>query len=172
VSAIAVRRAVEGDAAAIAAVHVRAWQVAYHGIVADAILDGLTLADRERMWAGLLAGGDGTPATTVAEVDGAVAGFCTVATPSRDDDAPPGTAEIPAIYVDPDHMRRGIGAALLEAALRSLELGGWGRVTLWVFAGNDAARAFYTRFGFIPDGTSRPIEAMGAAADRLVRVTA
>ena len=43
------RRAVEGDAAAIAAVHVRAWQVAYRGIVADAILDGLTVPDRERM---------------------------------------------------------------------------------------------------------------------------
>jgi ribosomal protein S18 acetylase RimI-like enzyme len=172
VNAIAVRRAVEGDAAAIAAVHVRAWQAAYRGIVADAILDRLTVEDRERMWTDLLAGGADAPATTVAEVDGAVAGFCTVATPSRDEDAPPCTAEIPALYVDPDRRRRGIGATLLGAALRGLEQGGWERVTLWVFSGNDAARAFYARFGFEPDGTSRPIEGMGAAADRLVRVTA
>jgi ribosomal protein S18 acetylase RimI-like enzyme len=172
VSPIAVRRAVEGDAAAIAAVHVRAWQAAYRGIVADAILDGLAVADRQRMWSGLLAGGDDATATTVAEVGGAVAGFCTVATPSRDDDAPPSTAEIPALYVDPHRRRRGIGAALLEAALDGLEQDGWERVTLWVFSGNDAARAFYARFGFEADGTSRPIEAMGAAADRLVRVTA
>jgi ribosomal protein S18 acetylase RimI-like enzyme len=172
VSEIAVRRAVEGDAAAIAAVHVRAWQVAYRGIVADAILDRLTVADRERMWAGLLAGGADEPTTTVAEVGGAVAGFCTVATPSRDEDAPSSTAEIPALYVDPDRRRCGIGAALLGAALHGLEQGGWQRVTLWVFRGNDAARAFYARFGFEPDGTSLPIEAMGAAADRLVLVTA
>jgi ribosomal protein S18 acetylase RimI-like enzyme len=174
VSAIAVRRAVESDAAAIAAIHVRAWQAAYRGIVADEILDGMTVERRERMWSELLAGGRDAPATTVtiAELDGAVAGFCTVATPSRDDDAAPGTAEIPAIYVDPDHMRRGVGAALLGAALEGLDQGGWGRVTLWVFAGNDAARAFYARFGFEPDGTSRVIEAFGAGAERLVHVAA
>jgi ribosomal protein S18 acetylase RimI-like enzyme len=172
VSAIAVRRAVEGDAAAIAAVHVRAWQAAYRGLVADEILDGSRIEGRERMWNELLAGGRDAPATTVAEVDGAVAGFCTVAAPSRDDDAPPRTAEIPAIYVDPDHLRRGIGAALLGAALDGLEQGGWERVTLWVFAGNDAARAFYARFGFEPDGTSRLMEAFGASVDRLVRPAA
>ena len=94
VSAILVRRAVAADVPAIADVHVRAWRAAYRGLVADDVLDRLTVDGRARMWEELLAMEGEAPGTTVAEVDGAIAGFCTVVTPSRDDDAPAGTAEI------------------------------------------------------------------------------
>jgi len=106
VSAILVRRAVAADVPAIADVHVRAWRAAYRGLVADEVLDRLTVEGRARTWDELLAAEGEAPGTTVAEVDGAIAGFCTIVTPSRDDDAPPGTAEIPAIYVDPARQRR------------------------------------------------------------------
>ena len=169
VSAILVRRAVAADVPAIADVHVRAWRAVYRGLVADEVLDRLTVEGRARTWDELLAAEGEAPGTTVAEVDGAIAGFCTIVTPSRDDDAPPGTAEIPAIYVDPARQRRGVGAALLENALDGLGQRGWERVTLWVIAANAPARAFYARFGFAPDGTSQAAEALGATLDRLVR---
>jgi len=164
-----VRRAVADDVPAIAGVHVRAWRTAYRGLVAGEVLDRLTVEGRAQMWEELLAAEGEAPGTTVAEIDGAIVGFCTVVAPSRDGDAPPGTAEIPAIYVDPAWHRRGVGAALLEGALDGLGRRGWARVALWVIAANAPARAFYGRFGFAPDGASQAAEALGATLDRLVR---
>src|SRR5215831_6588589 len=98
-----VRRATPEDAARIAAVHVRAWQVAYRGLMPDQLLDSLSVARREEMWRGVT-GQDG--AGVYVAVDGErVAGFCAVVAPSRDDDAQGDVAEIGAIYVDPDLWR-------------------------------------------------------------------
>jgi ribosomal protein S18 acetylase RimI-like enzyme len=137
-----VRPAAPPDADAIAAVWVRSWQTAYRGLVPDAVLDALSLDERRGLWRDRLARGE--PAL-VAELDGAVAGYCRVLCPSRDEDAGEGVAEIASLYVHPS--RRGIGSALLRAALQ-----GRREVTLWVFTENHAARAFYARFGFAPDG--------------------
>lgn len=139
------------------------------GLVHDAVLDELSVAERERAWRELVPSRDDAHVTTVAEIGGAVVGFCSVAAPSRDADAPEGTAEIPAIYVEPGLHRSGVGTALLDAALVALEAAGWQRVTLWVVAANAPARAFYARFGFRPDGASQAVEALGASLDRLVR---
>ncbi len=164
------RHAEKADVPAIAGVHVRAWRAAYRGLVHDAVLDSLSVAEREQMWNGLVPSrDDDAHVTIVAEIEGEVVGFCSVAAPSRDADAPEGTAEIPAIYVEPDRRRGGIGAALLDAALVALEAAGWRRVTLWVVATNANARAFYARFGFVPDGASQAVEDLGASLDRLVR---
>jgi ribosomal protein S18 acetylase RimI-like enzyme len=147
-----VRPATAADARGIADVHVRAWQRAYRGLIPDTVLDLLTIDSRQRTWDGYLAETSG-PTTLVAERRGSIAGFCSVAMPSRDDDASSRTAEIAALYVDPELWRTGIGAALMAAALEQLRThGGCDDVTLWVLAGNDAAIAFYERQGFTPDG--------------------
>jgi GNAT superfamily N-acetyltransferase len=53
-------------------------------------------------------------------------------------------AHVDQLFVDPDHQRAGLGSILLNAMLeRRLR-----PVTLWVFAGNRPARAFYEKFGF------------------------
>ena len=148
-----VRRAGPADAAAIAQVHVRAWQVGYRGLVPNAILDAMSVADRERRWREILGREDGASAyTLVAERDRHLIGFCSAIAPSRDDDAGARTAEIAALYVAPEHWRSGAGSALLRAALQGLRDDGWREVTLWVFAANLRARAFYEQFGFAPDG--------------------
>jgi ribosomal protein S18 acetylase RimI-like enzyme len=146
-----VRRAVPEDAASIAAVHVATWRAAYRGLVPDAILDGLSLDQREQQWRDELTG-ESSPAVYVAAEDGAVVGFCAVAAPSRDEDASEGVAEIGAIYVRADSWRRGVGRSLMDAALTDLRAGGWRSVTLWVLAENRRARDFYARLGFEPDG--------------------
>lgn len=69
---VEVRRAVPEDARAIAAVHVGAWQVAYRGLMADELLDGLSVAQREEVWREALAGG-GSPAVYVAVDSGSAA---------------------------------------------------------------------------------------------------
>ena len=159
-----VRGADPADAAAIAEVHVRSWQIAYRGIVPDDVLDGLSVAQRERMWGDLLAHGAGGPLVLVAERDDHVIGFCSALTQARDG---AGDAEITAIYVEPGHWREGVGAALLSAALQELRCAGQTAVTLWMFAANDRALAFYRRFGFLADGAQAVDAASGQAEVRL-----
>lgn len=161
-----IRRAVPEDAASIAAVHVRTWQVAYRGLIPDDTLDGLSVADREQRWREALAGEQG-PAVYVAVEDTAVVGFCAVAPPNADVDPEDGAAEIGALYVDPDLWRTGVGRALMDAALRGLRAGGWRWVTLWVLAENQRARDFYSRFGFEPDGAEMIHKGSGEREVRL-----
>ena len=91
----------------------------------------------------------------VAEDDGGdIVGFTHIA-PSRDDDAPPGTAEVTSIYVRPDAWGSGAGRALLEAACASLRSGGFGSATLWVLDSNERARRFYEAMGWRADGRGK-----------------
>jgi GNAT superfamily N-acetyltransferase len=151
-TALTVRKAGESDTREIAAVHVRAWRAAFRGLVPDEVLDGLSVADRERDWRTVLSA-VGRSFTFVGIGDEQrVEGFCTVAAPGTDEDAGEHTAEVVATYVDPQRWRAGIGSAVLEAALSELGERGWQDATLWVLARNDQARAFYANFGFEPDG--------------------
>ena len=147
-----VRRATPADATGVARVHVRSWQVGYRGLVPDEILDGLSVAGRERTWHALLERPTAGAFTLVAAERDRIVGFCSVIAPARDDDAGASTGEIAAVYVDPDHWRAGIGSALLATALRELGAAGWDDVTLGVFAENDLAVAFCRGFAIAADG--------------------
>ena len=140
------------DASAIATIHVRAWLAAFRGLLPDYVLDEISDEHATGLWADLIAGG--LHGFTLVAEDDAVTGFCSVSTPSRDDDATPRTAEIGTLYVDPDRWRSGAGRALLERALDTLGTD-WDEVTLWVLRDNTDARAFYERFGFAPDGAQK-----------------
>jgi GNAT superfamily N-acetyltransferase len=161
-----VRRALPWDAGAIAATHVAAWRAAYRGLLADELLERTSVAQRERFWRRTLAGPD-APLVFVAEREGAVAGFCAVSEPSRDEDADPDVAEIAAIYVEPAAWRSGIGRALMQAALDELRAGMWRGATLWVLAENRGAREFYAQFGFAPDGSETVDARIGELEVRL-----
>lgn len=164
--ALEVRRAVADDAAPIAAVHVRTWQVAYRGLLPDELLDGLSVLRREEIWRQAMTGED-RPRLYVAVEGGAVVGFCAVAAPSRGDDGEEDVGEIGAIYVDPDVWRTGVGRALMDLALKDLRADGWRSVKLWVLAENRQAREFYARYGFEPDGAQMTHEASGSTEVRL-----
>jgi len=58
--------------------------------------------------------------------------------------------EIDSIYVAPTHQHRGIGTALMSAAMAWLADLGVKDISVDVMAGNDDAVAFYARFGFQP----------------------
>ena len=73
---------------------------------------------------------------TVAEEAGRVIGFIAH-----------GDQQLHALYVLPEFWDRGVGARLLEAAGPVSEL--------WVLAGNERARRFYERRGWLPDGAER-----------------
>jgi GrpB-like predicted nucleotidyltransferase (UPF0157 family)/ribosomal protein S18 acetylase RimI-like enzyme len=164
-----VRNATAGDAPHIAEIHVRSWQAAYRGILPDSLLDGLSVPEREQSWNALLSDRDDRWLTLVAEDSGgALVGFCSVATPSRDEDAGEATAEVGALYVDPERWREGVGEVLLSTALEKLGEKGWRDVILWVLPENRAALAFYDRFGFlVEDGVEKREERSGRPVVRL-----
>jgi uncharacterized protein YhfF/GNAT superfamily N-acetyltransferase len=162
-----IRQAHPEDAAAIAAIHVRAWQVAYRGLLPDEQLDGLSVERREHFWRELLSG-TGAPPVFVAAREDRLVGFCALATPSRDADASAdAVAEITALYVDPDAWRSGAGRGLMATGLGALRAGAWRAVTLWIFTENRSAREFYARFGFAPDGAESAHENGGSTGIRL-----
>jgi acyl dehydratase/GNAT superfamily N-acetyltransferase len=150
---IAIRDAGRADAAAIAGVHVRSWQAAYRGMIADEILDGLSIEARASRWRERLAPGGASLFTLVAESDGVVRGFCNAARLDPDADA-----TIGALYLEPGHLRRGIGTALLGTALERLHARGLDDVVVWALEENRRGRAFYERFGFTPDGGREQFE--------------
>lgn len=154
VGVLTVRAATIEDALAVETVRVETWRVAYRGLLPDVFLDDLVV-DADRRAAALA---DGTVGTWLALLDEQPVGMG-AAGPSRD--GLPGR-ELYALYVLPAHWGTGAGAALLAAC---------GDVTsLWVLEGNERARAFYTRQGFVPDGTAQQLDLGEAVTEvRLVR---
>ncbi|MEV0004649.1 GNAT family N-acetyltransferase [Micromonospora sp. NPDC050980] len=65
-------------------------------------------------------------------------------------------AQLYQIHVDPDRWGRGVGSTLHGLFLRHLETEGLAVGVLEVWERNTRARAFYTRHGWHPDGTTRP----------------
>ncbi len=165
-----VRRATAEDAAAIAAVHVRAWHAGYRGLLPAALLGAITPQLRERQWHSRLSGASGERVETLVAGDEAgTAGFCAYAAPSRDLDARVHTAEVAAFYVDPARWGSGVADALLEELLARLASpdGRWHELTLWMLDGNARAGAFYARHGFTADGARRTDTLSGPAGLRV-----
>lgn len=162
---IAVRPAAFGDAETIAGVEIAAWRDAYRGIVPGAVLDGLDLDDEAAVWRERLRQQEDVRVTVATLSDlpapRAVVGYVTEGPAREDDEA--GLGEIWAIYVDPAVQGRGVGRALMDAAMRGLAGRGFGEAILWVFEANAAARGFYERLGWAPDGAARPLVIGGAA---------
>jgi RimJ/RimL family protein N-acetyltransferase len=139
-----VRRALAEDSRAIAEVHVSAWQHAYRGMVPQAHLDRLSIADREKNWIRIFEQGE--PEALVADTDGQIIGFISFGR-SRSDPAVREEAEVYALYVAPAHWWTGVGWSLWQAALVRLRELGFTRVIVWVLAANERAIRFYERIG-------------------------
>jgi ribosomal protein S18 acetylase RimI-like enzyme len=149
---VAVRPAVAGDAEAIAAIHVRAWQQTYRHLVDTERLDALDPADRVERWRdNILTDGQ---AVFVGELDGVVVAWATAAV--RDAAEHPRALEVNGIYALASAHGSGVGQALLDAAI------GTAGAFLWVAADNPRAQAFYRRNGFRPDGQTEHYELLGS----------
>jgi ribosomal protein S18 acetylase RimI-like enzyme len=160
-----IRAATADDADAIADINVRSWRHAYRGIIPDsclAALDKTAIASHVR---DVALGGS---ATILVAASPEVRGFSWMSR-SRDDDAPPETAEIIAIYVDPQYERRGIGRALAFASCNVARSQGFTHIGVWVLHDNASARAFYEALEFAPDGTSKTTSRWGGVPIREVR---
>lgn len=158
-----VRPARDDDAAEVAAVHVRAWQVGYRDLLPADYLDGLRPEDRMSRYR-FASEDPNAPSTVVVTEDGAICGFVTSG-PSGDGPADGG--EVLALYVDPQAWGRGFGRLLLAEARGRLVARGFATATLWVLVGNDRALRFYGADGWVAEGARRSVEVWGVMVDEV-----
>lgn len=144
-----IRRAEAGDAEAMDALHVRAWQRAFSDFLSPEHLLETPAADRVARWRARmdLRG----VRTWVWDQDGHVAGFA-AAGEADDEDAPAGS--LWALYVDPPAQGAGVGDALLAHAEREMTAGGHAEAVLWVFTEGAQARRFYEARGWVLEAGS------------------
>lgn len=169
-NALPTRPATVDDAPAIAALLVRAWQVAYAGFLPPEVVASQRVEEREPRLRALLEGGEPDHTIHVAEQDGRVVGFVGFG-PARENPirpAPAGAGEVYGLYLDPDAFGSGAGAALLTLAERHLAAR-FPLAVLWTFERNARARRFYERQGWVHDGAAAPYPRPGCQGVRVVR---
>jgi GNAT superfamily N-acetyltransferase len=159
-----IRPAAPVDALAVARVHVRAWQAAYRGLIAQAYLDSL----KPEVWAakyGFQRTGPELPRTFIAVDDDTIRGLAMFGSYRGED--MPNTGELLAIYVDPDYWHAGLGRLLIVAARDGLRREGFAEAALWVLDGNVRARKFYECDGWTLDGGRQTKSIAGAQLDEV-----
>jgi ribosomal protein S18 acetylase RimI-like enzyme len=132
---VSLRAARTEDAAEIAEIWHLGWQDGHLGLVPQELLDVRTEASFRARAA------ERVPDTTVATVDGAVAGFVMVV-----DD------EVEQVYVSAAHRGAGVAKLLITEAERQVRANGHAKAWLAVVDGNARARAFYERSGWLDEG--------------------
>jgi len=124
-------------------VHYKAWQQAYTGLVDQSCLDKMSVEKCVLIaykW----------PDNLLVAKDGErVVGFVGYGDCRNDDMKDAG--EVFALYVLAEYYGKGVGRALMDAALDLLPQD---RVAVWVLQGNKRAIRFYEKCGFRPDGKS------------------
>jgi len=165
---IRVREADVSDAAAMAEVNAAGWRAGFRGLVPPDYLERLPVAQWRREMSEGLRNPRGDSFTRIAELDGSFAGYCFVVAPGREQ-PDSNRAELVALYVEPERWGRGVGRALLEAALEETAARGYETVELWTFEANERALRLYERAGFSRDGGRRPFAKTGTPTVRLSR---
>ncbi len=75
----------------------------------------------------------------------------------RPDDQPEITPDLVSMWVAPEWRGSDVARRLVDAALDWARSVGDDRVELWVTRGNDRAKAFYERLGFVVTGEFAPL---------------
>jgi GNAT superfamily N-acetyltransferase len=161
---VEIRPAKHPDIEAVAAVHVRSWQVGYRDLLPAEYLAGLRPEDRAQRYR-FDDPDPARPATLVALEDDTIIGFATTG-PARDHDTE-SAGELMALYVDPPSWRTGTGRTLIAAARNRLINQGFTQAVLWVLAGNDRAERFYRIDGWNHDGGRRHHTVWGIGVEEL-----
>jgi GNAT superfamily N-acetyltransferase len=142
------RAATADDVDAIADLFHRGWHDAHPGHVPEGLTERRTAAAFHDRVAQRVAE---TDETTVADADGAIVGFIMVA-----------GDEAEQVYVDRRFRGSGLAGLLLTEAERQIAVGGHDVAWLAVVRGNERARAFYAKQGWVDEGDlDYPVTALG-----------
>lgn len=137
-----IRRAVMGDAYAVAKVQVDTWDSTYRGIVPEAYLEEMTYDNREEKWRYIIEKG----MVFVAENDsGEIVGFSSGG-PERSEELDDYDAELYAIYIREEDQRKGVGRMLITPVVQELMDRGMTSMVVAVLSENPF-RHFYEALG-------------------------
>jgi len=154
VTAMEVRVANAGDAAALSRVHAETWEDTYVGQVSDALAHERIAKARARDWAeyGELRTRTGGGVVVLIR-DQQVVGFCEFGPTEDADDDPQRIGHIMRVYVHPLHQGHGGGKLLVESACARLAGDGYDEATLWTLeAPTNRAHGFYAHLGWTNEG--------------------
>ena len=154
---VGVRPAYPGDVAAVADIQVRAWSEGYGEILPPSALAELTSDEALGLWRSRWAEAVAAPPSPrhrllVAVDEGVIVGFAAHAPAGDPDQDPATTGELLTLLVDPAHRRAGHGSRLLAATVDHLREDGCETAVTWLFAADEALRAFLVSAGWAPDG--------------------
>ena len=148
------------DAPQVADIHTRAWQVAYRGIISQALLDEIEVLEREEMWREKLIP-NSKRTNLVFEDDGQIKGWSAFGQSGENMQF----QELIGIYVDPNNFREGVGSELWKTTENLMLNQNPEYLTLWVLEANHRARGFYERMGFVGTEESRQVEWLGGVRE-------
>jgi GNAT superfamily N-acetyltransferase len=146
VMTVDIRRATADDADAIADVHVSSWRTTYTGIVDQAHIDALSVADRAAGWKRRLTSTEARAPDVLVAVDPnrGIVGFLSGGVISEP--VPGFDAELHAVYLLQSHQGVGLGRRLVREWAGLAIQRGCGAAVVRVLAQNPAC-AFYARLG-------------------------
>jgi ribosomal protein S18 acetylase RimI-like enzyme len=168
---VSARVAWSEDAAAIAAVQVRAWRASYVDLLPADVLESMDPEQIAETWrVSLGRPADARNRVLVALERNLVTGFL-VTGPATDPDCDPvAVGELTDLTVDPHKRGAGHGSRLLQAGVDTLLADRFTRAVTWLPAGDDATRAFLTSGGWGPDGAHRTLDLLGDGATTVKQV--
>jgi ribosomal protein S18 acetylase RimI-like enzyme len=132
---IVLRRGTVADAGDVARIWYTGWRDGHLGGVPEQLVAARTSESFQKRAI------DRVPDTTLATMNGAVAGFVMVA-----------QDEVEQVYVAREHRGTGVAQRLLAAAENQVAENGFGEAWLAVVPSNARARAFYERAGWVDHG--------------------
>lgn len=138
------RKAIEGDATAIAKVHVNSWKTTYKGLLPDSYLDSLTYEKRVPLWEGAIPLGG---IYVVEDQNGKIVGFASGGK-ERSGNYKGYDAELYAIYLLEEVQGLGLGKLLVQNLVNNFKENGYLAVLVMVLEGNTACK-FYEALGGI-----------------------
>ena len=167
---VSVRVAWADDAAAIAAVQLRAWPELYAGLLPVEVLPTDVDAVAAQWREALSRPGDARNRVLVALERNRVVGFA-LTSPAADPDCDPvADGELAEVTLDPGERARGHGSRLLQAAVDTLAADRFTRAVTWVNADDDALRTFLTDAGWAPDTAHRELDLDGTGATTVKQI--
>lgn len=126
------------------------WQESYRDLLSEDVRKAMSVEKAQDLWLPALTSKSDRE-TLVACVGENPIGMARI---GRDPDLP-SRGHLFSLYVEPKYAGKGVGKALLTAALSRLAERGSKEISLWVFKANLGASGLYKKMGFEPTGRER-----------------
>ena len=162
-----VRPATLRDAKQIAELHNEAIRDVFKSRLMDLPVAAVPREKRQAFWREAIEYSE--PQVQVALDDDKIVGFVGFDR-SRDKGTPPTMGEIWAIYVTQNHLARGVGLALWDAAREGLQEEGCSHVSIWLPLAAERAMRFHELAGFKREMNTAKTVAMGAVKIEEIRL--